>query len=194
MVTSDAAAAAGPQRRDAAATQRAILDAASELFCRSGYDGAGTREIAGAAGVDARLITRYFGSKENLFARVVDEIFAKSLLMSPGNNKAAARELLADPPPRLDGMMLTLRSAQNPRAAEIMRDHLERNYQRQLAETLPGDDAVGRAALLIAICSGVQLMRNVLHNSALSDSMVERLAPHLEAALDVIAYGSAPRT
>jgi AcrR family transcriptional regulator len=193
MVTSDAAAAAGPQRRDAAATQRAILDAASELFCRSGYDGAGTREIAGAAGVDARLITRYFGSKENLFARVVEEIFAKSLLMSPGNNRAAARELLADPPPRQDGMLLTLRSVQNPRAAEIMRDHLERN-QRQLAETLPGDDAVGRAALLIAICSGVQLMRNVLHNSALPNDMMERLAPHLEAALDVIAYGTAPRT
>jgi hypothetical protein len=56
---------------------------------------------------------------------------------------------------------------------------------------LPGDDTVGRAALLIAICSGVQLMRNVLRNSGLPDSAVSRLAPHLEAALDVIAYGTA---
>ena len=55
--------------RDAEATRQAILDAAADAFCRRGYDGAGTRDIAGAAGVDPRLITRYFGSKEGLFAR-----------------------------------------------------------------------------------------------------------------------------
>jgi hypothetical protein len=87
--------------------------------------------------------------------------------------------------------MLTLRSASNARAAEIMRDHLERDYQRRLAEGLPGADVVGRAALLIAVCAGVRLMRNVLHNSALPAADAARLAPHLEAALDVLACGTA---
>jgi len=49
---------------------------------------------------------------------------------------------------------LQLRSAANPRAAAIMRDSIERNYQRRLADALPGTDTASRAALLIAICAG----------------------------------------
>lgn len=177
-------------RRDSAATRRAILDAATELFCRVGYDGAGTREITRQAGVDARLITRYFGSKEKLFAEVVDEVFQKSLLMAPGKNAAAALDLLSSSlPPERDGVMLTLRSASNPRAAEIMRENMERNYQKMLAAELPGEDRMARAALLIAICAGVQLMRDILHSSALSAPDAARLAPYLTAALDAVAYG-----
>ncbi|MFK3978913.1 TetR/AcrR family transcriptional regulator [Micromonospora sp. NPDC050397] len=188
----DAAGVPASPRRDSEATRRAILDAATDLFCERGYDGAGTRDIAREAGVDARLITRYYGSKENLFAQVVDKVFQKSLMMGPGHNREAAIDLLTSSAPRRDGMMLMLRSASNPRAAEIMRDHLERNYQHRVAEGLPGADAVGRAALLIAVCTGVQAMRNVLHNSALPAGDVARLSPHLEAALDAITYGTAP--
>jgi AcrR family transcriptional regulator len=181
--------AASPIRpRDAEATRSAILEAAYELFCRKGFDGAGTREIAQAAGVDARLITRYFGSKEKLFADVVDRAYQKPLLMTPGQNRVVAISLLSDEPPALDGMALTLRSASNERAAEIMRQHLEQHYQARLAEGLPGADAVERAALLISICAGVQLMRNVLKSSALQNANVDRLADYLEAALDGIAY------
>jgi DNA-binding GntR family transcriptional regulator len=79
----------------------------------------------------------------------------------------------------------------NPRAAEIMRAHLEANYQRVLADALPGPDAAARAALLISICAGVQLMRNVLRNSVLRGADPEQLAPQLEAALDAIARGDA---
>jgi AcrR family transcriptional regulator len=177
--------------RDAQATRGAILESATEAFCRAGYDGAGTREIARAAGVDPRLITRYFGSKEHLFAEVVDVMYRKPLLMAPGQNGPVAAALLADAPRELDGLLLTLRSAANPRAAEIMRAHLEANYQLHLTEALPGDDTRARAALLISICAGVQLMRNVLRNSALRDGDTARVVPHLEAALDVIAQGTA---
>lgn len=176
------------RQRDADATRRAILDAAHELFSLRGFDGAGTRDIAQAAGVDARLITRYFGSKENLFAEVVDKAYQKPLLMTPGQNHAVAVALLSDVPLALDPMQLTLRSASNERAAEIMRQHLEGHYQQRLAEGLPGADAVERAALLVSICAGVQLMRNVLRDSALQDIDVERLANYLEAALDSVAY------
>src|SRR5690349_1062529 len=58
--------------RDAAATRAAILLSAVTAFTRHGYDGVGVREIAEAAGVTAMLVNRYFGSKENLFAEVVD--------------------------------------------------------------------------------------------------------------------------
>jgi AcrR family transcriptional regulator len=179
-----------PRTRDAEATRQAILEAALEAFCTRGYDGAGTREVARAAGVDPRLITRYFGSKEGLFGEVVDLAFRKPLLMAPGANGPVAAALLADPAaPQHDAMLLTLRSAANPRAAEIMRAHLESHYQRQLTDVLPGEDAEARAALLISVCAGVQLIRNVLGDQALRSADVAR---HLEAALDVIASGSAP--
>jgi AcrR family transcriptional regulator len=175
------------RQRDAEATRQGILDAAHEQFCLKGFDGAGTREIAQAAGVDARLITRYFGSKEKLFAEVVAKAYQKPLFMAPGQNRSVAIALLSDAPPALDGLLLTLRSAPNERAAEIMREHLERHYQSRLADGLSGDAVVARAALLISICAGVQLMRNMLKSSALQKANVDRLADYLEAALDSIA-------
>ncbi|HEY6492490.1 MAG TPA: TetR family transcriptional regulator [Trebonia sp.] len=146
------------------------------------------REIAAAAGVDPRLITRYFGSKEGLFTEVIDLAYEKSLMMTPQENAHAARVLLLDPDQHAeDGILLTLRSAANPRAAEIMRASIERNYQRRLADALPGEDAIGRSALLIAICTGVLMTRMVLGNSVLAGPDAERLVPYLRAALDAVA-------
>src|ERR1700761_4914074 len=108
------------RRRDSVATRATILRAAREAFTEHGYDGAGMREIARAADVDARLISRYFGSKEGLFAEVVDLAYEKSMMMTPEHNADAARALLTGMDKvAADGLLLTLRSAANPRAAEI---------------------------------------------------------------------------
>ena len=126
-------------------------------------------------------------SKEKLFAEVVDRSYQKTLLTAPGQNRAVAFGLLSDALPALDGLTLTLRSAANERAAEIMRQHLEQHYQARLADELTGPEATARAALLISICAGIQLMKNVLRSSALQNANVDRLADYLEAALDSIA-------
>lgn len=182
-----------PRPRDSVATRRAILDAARAAFVAHGYEGAGTRAIAGAAGVDPRLITRYFGSKEQLFGLVVEETYtADHVMMTPDVTDAAARVLLSDPTADLsDGLVLTLRSATNPRAAQIMRDCLAAHFQKQLTDRLDGADAEARAALLIAICAGVQFQRNVLGERVLNETDVDVLAPYLRAALDAVAV--APR-
>ena len=60
------------RRRDAAATREAILEAATRRFATEGYQRAGAREIAADAGVTAALVNRYFGSKEKLFAEVIE--------------------------------------------------------------------------------------------------------------------------
>src|SRR5690349_8606056 len=52
---------------NAAASRAALLAAAREVFRELGYERATTREIGQRANVDAALIARYFGSKENLF-------------------------------------------------------------------------------------------------------------------------------
>jgi len=165
--------------------------AAREVFTRLGYDRAGTREIAAGAGVDARLIGRYFGSKEKLFTEVVDIVFEKTMMMGPGLNDAAARTLLTATE-RADGMLMALRSASNERAVAIMRDNIERRYQLAVADGLSGPHAAGRAALLIAVCSGVQLMRTVIGSTVLTGDNADDLVPYLQAALDVISATPAP--
>ena len=72
----------GPHRRDAAATREAILRAGVEAFTRAGYDGVGVREIAQNAGVTAMLVNRYFGSKEGLFAEVVEVSLAERTVLA----------------------------------------------------------------------------------------------------------------
>lgn len=157
------------------------------MFTEVGYDRAGIRDIGARAGVDGRLIGRYFGSKEKLFAEVVAVTFEKTMMMGPGHNRAASMTLLAGRPAPAEGMLLALRSASNERAAAIMRAQLESDYERRVADGLSGSDVAGRAALLIAVCSGVQLMRDVMGSTALGADDLTRLAPYLEAALDALS-------
>jgi len=54
-------------------TRDRVLSAALEVFGRKGFNGATTREIARQAGVNEVTLFRYFGSKEALFASVIEE-------------------------------------------------------------------------------------------------------------------------
>ena len=53
-------------------TEARILDAATQAFFSAGYDRATIRAVASAAGVDAGLVMHYFGSKQELYRRVID--------------------------------------------------------------------------------------------------------------------------
>ena len=53
-------------------TEARILDAASRIFFAAGYERTTIRAVASAAGVDAGLVMHYFGSKQELFRRVID--------------------------------------------------------------------------------------------------------------------------
>jgi TetR/AcrR family transcriptional regulator len=55
------------RQRDAARTRQRILDAALAEFAAKGFAGARVREIAQRAGVNAQLISYYFGGKEGLY-------------------------------------------------------------------------------------------------------------------------------
>jgi AcrR family transcriptional regulator len=64
---SDTARIVGP-----AATRTAILDAARVRFATDGFTSSTIRKIAADAGVDPSLVMQYFGSKDDLFASVMD--------------------------------------------------------------------------------------------------------------------------
>src|SRR5918997_2783844 len=57
-----------------AATRRALLDAARELFAERGYHGAAAEEIVRRAGVTRGAMYHHFGDKRGLFRAVVEEI------------------------------------------------------------------------------------------------------------------------
>ncbi|QPC86774.1 TetR family transcriptional regulator [Mesorhizobium sp. NBSH29] len=57
--------------RDAEATRSRLIAAARRAFSNNGFERTTVREIAGEAGVNPALINRYFGGKEELFAKAV---------------------------------------------------------------------------------------------------------------------------
>lgn len=63
-------------RRTAAEAEQSrhrILDAALDLFATRGFDAVGLRDVAGVAEASHGLIRHHFGSKEGVWAAVVDE-------------------------------------------------------------------------------------------------------------------------
>ncbi|HET7753796.1 MAG TPA: TetR family transcriptional regulator [Anaeromyxobacteraceae bacterium] len=57
--------------RDAEATRRTLLDAATSVFAEHGFAGARVDEIAERAGVNKRMIYAYYGDKEGLYREVL---------------------------------------------------------------------------------------------------------------------------
>jgi AcrR family transcriptional regulator len=180
------------RRRDASATRAAILASARAAFGRAGYDGVGVREIASGAGVTAMLINRYFGSKEQLFAEVVAQTMAAPNILAPENLNAAdtAKRMTAalidvteSGATPLDGFLIMLRSASSERAAQIAREQLEAGYQKTLSEALNGPRAPQRSAVLLGLVAGIQIMRQMIGLSALTDADPADLEAILEPLL-----------
>jgi AcrR family transcriptional regulator len=182
-----------PRPRSAEATRKAILIAARHAFARAGYDGAGLREIAAGAGVTAMMVNRYFGSKEELFAEVVAGIMTKPIIFVSDSlaTRGLAEALTAGVVQRarsgatpLDGLLIMMHSASSSRATAIARSQMERHYSRQLADALPGDLAEQRAATILAIVAGIQVMREVIGLSALADARPEDLSAILKPVFE----------
>jgi AcrR family transcriptional regulator len=192
-----------PKRpRNAAATREAILQSALAAFSRNGYDGVGVREIAQTAGVTAVLVNRYFGSKEELFAAAVEIAFSDRSLFE-GDSSMLAQRFTAvimrkteKDIERMDPLLLLLRSAANPRAAEILRDSIARQFERPLKALLRGPKASERAAMILAMIAGFQLLRKVIGSKALAGASAAGLSADLRRAfqrlIDSSANGKSP--
>ena len=68
---------AAPVRRDAAATQEALIAAAVNEFSRNGFAGARVDEIARVAGVNKQLVYHYFDSKQGLYLVALEAVYAE---------------------------------------------------------------------------------------------------------------------
>ncbi len=194
-------AKAKARRRNAAATREAILASARRAFARAGYDGVGVREIANGAGVTAMLVNRYFGSKEQLFAEVVAETMATPSILTqeiitsrtPGEDIAVAliQQTNTGAIP-LDGFLIMLHSASSKRAAKIGRQQIEKHHQKVMTAALSGKLAPQRAALVLSLIAGFQVMRQMIGLSALAEAEPKALVKILGPVFQQIIEGEQP--
>jgi AcrR family transcriptional regulator len=136
------------------------------------------------------LVNRYFGSKERLFAAAVEATFADNGLFE-GDAATLAQRLAAlvvtkrsnDRQPS-DPLLLLLRSAPNPRAAEILRDRIAHHCERPLKSAMRGPKRGERAAIILALIVGLQLFHKVIGNKALADANGTSLSGDLKLMLE----------
>lgn len=70
------ARASAPKTRDPDATRARILAAAKHEFARKGLGGARVDDIAARAKANKRMLYHYFGNKEELFSRTLEDAYA----------------------------------------------------------------------------------------------------------------------
>jgi hypothetical protein len=80
----------------------------------------------------------------------------------------------------LDGFLIMLYSASSERAAEIGRQQLENHYHKILTAALGGSLAPQRAAVVLALVAGIQIMRQMIGLTALTDAEPADLRAILE--------------
>jgi AcrR family transcriptional regulator len=165
MTTPRPASRAEQRRR----TEARILDAATQAFFSAGYDRTTIRAVAAAAGVDAGLVMHYFGTKQELYRRVIDAAPAPELSGTPAE---AAEQILDGIASRLESepaaSLALLRSMlTNPEAATAASDGIAR-YQAQIAQAIPAGDAGLRAAVITAVTLGITVSRHLIKSGELA--------------------------
>ena len=168
MVSDRKKVSAPQQKRNAAETRNRLLQAARRLFARANYVSVGIREIGAEAGVNPALISRYFGSKRNLFLEVAsilnDEGNAALPEVSPlERTNLAMSGILTDGAQSawVTDFRITALSALDPNVSDVRTATYDK-VREQIMGVLPGDNAGTRAELILAQLMGAALVVNLL--------------------------------
>lgn len=139
-------ASAGPTRQLLPREERqaSILQAAARAFGRSGFVATSMDDVAAEAGITRLIVYRHFGSKEDLYRAVLDQVRQRlrdefqTAVEHPDPDTFPFRPLIrvarADP----DAIrLLVVHAAREPQFADYARDLDQRSLA--LAESLVGD-------------------------------------------------------
>jgi AcrR family transcriptional regulator len=178
-------------------TREAILTAAQRLFAERGFEGASMRAIAAEAGVDAALITHFFGSKANLLAAAIDWPFDPDRelprILKAGRDRVG-EGLVAlfvrtwDREGSRHPVITLLRAAiSEPSAADLLADFMRTRLFGPLLAELGSDQPDIRANLLAAQLGGLGLARYILRFEPLASApprnVVRWVAPSIQRYL-----------
>lgn len=187
-------------RRPAAAgtdTREAIVAAAGRLFAERGFEDASMRAIAAEAGVDAALITHFFGSKANLLAAAIDWPFDPDRELPrilKGGKDRAGEGLVAlfvrtwDREGSRHPVIILLRAAvTEPSAADLLATFMRTRLFGPLLAELGSDQPDTRANLVAAQLGGLGLARYILRFEPLATArprdVVRWVAPSVQRYL-----------
>ncbi len=174
-------------------TREAIAEAARRQFAERGYRDTTLRSVGAAAGVDARLVLHYFGSKRQLFAQTVELPLDPALILARlsgtdgGDMGQRAAEVvlsvLEDPGARGALVALVRAAVSEPEAAEAIRDVLTERLLTPLARRVGGEQPELRASLMASQMVGLAMARHIVAIEPLAaatrDQLVRALAPAL---------------
>jgi AcrR family transcriptional regulator len=198
MRSESSARARAGRRPGAASTRHAVLSAARARFAGDGFAAATIRLIAADAGVDPSLVMQFFGSKDELFAAVM-EIPSSALhrfdtvFEGPGEHLGervvrAYLEAWEGAPEESEPLMAMLRGAiVNERASTQLREFI----QSRLMHGMSGrsDDATLRAGLAAAMLIGIITSRRIIGvpvlASADTDTLVTTVGPAIQQLLGI---------
>jgi AcrR family transcriptional regulator len=157
------------------------------------------RAIAADAGVDPRLITHFFGSKQQLFASVVELPFDPEavfpMLLAGGGDDVGRRLAdfvlgVLDSPQSRNIVTGVIRSAASEEAAAAqLRDSVVSRIITPLARELAADRPELRAALLGSQVVGLTFARHIVEVPALATAERTELVEALARVFDVYLRG-----
>src|SRR6056297_746569 len=196
------------RRPGASGTREAILDAARRRFADAGYRGATIRAIAADAEVDPALVHHYFGTKQELFAAVVEFPVSPSVVVERleqvSRDEAGAQVMRTylsvwDLPQYQDRMRILLHGAMaDERSAQAMREFVVDVLLEPVVRQLGLSDPRLRALLVATQVIGLSFLRYLVPTEPLasmsSDDVVAAYGPtiqrYLTGDLDLPGAGS----
>lgn len=184
--------------RNAVATRQAILEAARNRFMAHSYDDVGMRDVARDVGVDAALVSRYFGGKEELFGEALDSCGKRSLIEGDRATfgERIAREIIIVPAKdendvSFSALLILLRSIGSSKAMSVVQENSNENFFEPLTVWLGGQHAVGRARLLAGMIMGVAISRELSDGySTVAEPEREAMVQHFAGILQRIVDGA----
>jgi AcrR family transcriptional regulator len=170
------------------------LSAAQERFTRESYDDVGMRDIAGDVGVDAALVSRYFGSKEDLFTSVLDSCSNGAELMDGDRaqfGRRIAHEVIFEPKNegKLKGLLIMLRSVGSTKAMELVQRTGTERFFNPFANWVGGEDAMVRTRLAAATIMGMAVSREITGGFGLTPDECKRMETRMAGILQGIIDG-----
>jgi AcrR family transcriptional regulator len=184
----------GPRRRDAEATKAAILEAARYAFSHASYDQVGLRDIAARAGVDVALVSRYFGSKEDLFEAAITAGKPPSppTDLPPRSEIGVwlARRVLSHHDDGDPTRQLVLHHAiGNAGAAAVVRKMVMERFIRPMGAFIGGPDGELRASLIYSLLAGFGMMGRLVKLEPIANAEKEVLVAHVGRAIQAYFDG-----
>ena len=183
-----------PRPRHAAQTRADILTAARRRFAEEGYERTTLRAVAADAGIDAALVSRYFGNKQDLFATATE--FRIELPDMSGADPDDIAGLLL---PRYfavwednQSFLALLRASGT---SQVAADTLNRTLATQVTPALAAatpDNHAKRVALTDAFVIGLAMTRTVLANTPVANLSRDELSRWAGPVLRQLLTGPAP--